>query len=241
VSDLPLNITDIVIIVVVVGSALLALINGLVRSVLSLAGWIGAALVTFWSLDLVTPYARSVIGDFKLDNNIEAAAVVAGVTVFLVTLVVLTLVAAAAGNAMRRSSLSALDRTLGLVFGLARGVVLMALAYLAISAVEPPAGHPPWIKQARALPVIQASATWLWNMAPPRLRARLGVEISDADRQVQRDRDAQRAMQIPPRPPANSPATPGQTGYKNEDRRGLERLLQANEPAPPPPPSQVTR
>ena len=145
---------------------------------------------------------------------------------------------------MRRTSLSALDRTLGFAFGLARGGLLVTLAYMGLSLLVPPKEHPPWITQAKAFPLVEQSATWLKGLAPQEIRARLGATADPTDRQTQQARDAERALRAPalPRPPTNSNPNPGETGYKPEDRRGLERLLQTNEPAaPPPPPSQVVR
>ena len=148
-NNLPFNIADAAVIVVVIGSALFALANGLVRSVLSLAGWIGAALVTVWAFDLVRPYAFNLIGEKTLSD------IAAGVVLFVAALVVFSLVAAAAGNAIRRTSLSALDRTLGFAFGLARGGLLVTLAYMGLSLLVPPKEHPPWITQAKAFPLVE--------------------------------------------------------------------------------------
>lgn len=238
---LPIKITDLVILAVLLFSGFHALANGLVRSVLSFAGWIAAIVATLRLFDLARPYARNLIGDPTV------ADIAAGAAIFLATLVVATLIAAAAGSAMRRTSLSALDRTLGFVFGLARGGLVVAILYLGISWIIPPNEQPAWIKEARALPLVDQTAAWLRDMAPPELRTRLGVATTDADRRLQQTREADRALRAltTPRAQTNPPPPASETGYKTEDRRRLEQLLQSADPpapaAPPPPPSQVAR
>ena len=60
------------------------------------------------------------------------------IIVFLVSLIVLSLIAAAIGSAVRASAIGGVDRTLGLVFGLARGAALAIVAYIFACMAVPP-------------------------------------------------------------------------------------------------------
>ncbi len=226
-----MNAGDLVVIAVVLASGLIALMRGFIREVLSLAGWVGAGLVTLWGFTLARPVARGVI------TNPLLADVVAGVALFVVSLVLFSIISGAIGNLVRNSSLNALDRSLGLVFGIARGVVIVALAYLALAlwAWNTPDERPGWITEARTLPLIEAAANLLRGLAPPEFRARAQAVENEASRQAQQAQEAERALRALAVPTVINPATGGETGYKSDVRRDLERLFQNAQPSESPP------
>src|SRR5262245_58036713 len=133
-----MNVADLIVIGVVVFSAVVALFRGFIREVLSVMAWAGAVMVTLWGFSFVQPYAQNLIGQPMLAN------IAAGLSLFLISLVIFSLITHAIANLVRNSSLSALDRSLGLVFGIVRGVVIAALAYLALGWVVPANEQPPW-------------------------------------------------------------------------------------------------
>ena len=71
---------------------------------------------------------------------------------------------------VRGSALGGLDRTFGLVFGMARGAVLVAAAYIIGGFVSPPDGWPQPVQQARLLTPVHQGAEWLVNQVPPPYR-----------------------------------------------------------------------
>src|SRR5579859_6392447 len=138
-----MNPFDIFIIVLIVLSGLFAFARGFVREALSIATWIGAALAGLYAL----PYTRP-IAEQWLQKGIVADAA-AGLSVFVVVLIVLSIMSSAIARRVKDSSLSAVDRTLGLLFGLARGVILACVVYLGVTWALPEANRPVWIKEAR--------------------------------------------------------------------------------------------
>ena len=82
--------------------------------------WVGAAIATLYLFEFAQPVARTYI-------EVELIAdIVAGVVLFVITLIVLSLISHALSRRVRDSALGPLDRSLGLVFGLARGAALVA-------------------------------------------------------------------------------------------------------------------
>lgn len=156
----PINIVDLAIVVVVVVSGVFAFVRGFVHEALAIGAWIGAAIVTVAGLPLALPYARELI-------SVQIIAdVVAGVAIFLVVLVALSILTHLLARRVRESSLGALDRSLGFVFGLLRGAVIICLAWIALSWLLPRAEHPIWIQEARALPLVERGATMLISLVP---------------------------------------------------------------------------
>ena len=145
---------------VVVISGVVGLARGLIREVLGIGAWIGAALAAIYAFPLAEPVARRHIDD-------PTVALVAAYAVpFVVALLVLWLAARAASSVVRRSALGGLDRTLGLVFGFARGAVLLALAYILAGTVQPVPLWPPAVLEARSLPTIYSLAAWTAGQIP---------------------------------------------------------------------------
>lgn len=161
-----MNWIDLAVLGVIVVSALLGLMRGLVREVLGLAAWVGATLLAspYGAFPYVQPVARQTIADPGI-----ADAVAFG-TVFLVALVLLSLVVRKVSNAVRNSMLGGLDRTLGLAFGAGRGGVLLAVAYVLAGLVIAIERWPQPVLEARSLPLVHRGAEWLALQLPPGYR-----------------------------------------------------------------------
>jgi len=220
-DSLPINAFDAIVLAVILLSALIALLRGFVKEVLSLGAWVGAVLVTLWGFALARPYFRTFI-----DNQLLAD-VATGLALFVLSLIVFAMIAHGTSSLVRRSSsLTAVDRSLGFVFGIFRGALLLGLAWLALAWAIPSEKRPDWVFEARTRPAIEQIAEFLVGLAPPEFRG----QVRTAGEQAQRGSDALRALQqLQP----NSPSQPGETGYKREEVQGLEQLLDRVRPAAP--------
>ncbi|BDG73902.1 CvpA family protein [Roseomonas fluvialis] len=153
---------------VVVISAAVAYFRGLVREVLSLGAWVGAAAAAFLARPYLLPYTSRWI-----DTEWIADAVGAG-AVFLVVLVLLKLLTNAIADRVQDSSLGGLDRVLGLLFGAARGAVLAVVAYIMAGLFAPEtATWPQAVKDARSLPFVAEGARQVVERVPEAYRPRL--------------------------------------------------------------------
>ncbi len=161
-----MNWVDVVVLAVVVLSGLLAFMRGLVREVLGVGAWFLAALAAspYGAFPHVQPWMREQFADPSVADAVAFGAV------FLMVLIVLWLVARTISNAVRGSALGGLDRTLGLVFGLARGAVLLAAAYILAGLAIVVDQWPQPVLEARSLPTIHRGAEWLAAQLPPPYR-----------------------------------------------------------------------
>ncbi|HBG99920.1 MAG: CvpA family protein [Rhodobacteraceae bacterium] len=125
------NVIDAIVAVVLVLSAVLAYARGLTREVMSIVGWIGAAIVGFIFADEVAPLMREVpvLGGF-LAGSCELTVLVAFTAVFAVALIVISFFTPLLSNLLEHLRLGRVDQGLGLVFGLLRGILLVALAFV---------------------------------------------------------------------------------------------------------------
>jgi membrane protein required for colicin V production len=124
------TIIDGVVAVVIILSALLAYSRGLVRETMAIAGWIAAAILAFLFAPQVEPLVREipVVGDFLADSC-ELSIIGAFAAVFAVALIVTSLFTPLFSSLVQRSVLGGLDQGLGFLFGVVRGILLVAIAF----------------------------------------------------------------------------------------------------------------
>ncbi|WP_028028691.1 CvpA family protein [Gemmobacter nectariphilus] len=122
---------DAVVAVVIVLSAILAYSRGLVREVLAIAGWIGAAVLAFVFAAQAEPLIRElpVVGEF-LRDSCELSRLAAFAAVFAVGLILMALFTPLFSSLVQRSVLGGVDQGLGFLFGVLRGVILVAVAFV---------------------------------------------------------------------------------------------------------------
>ncbi len=112
-------------------SAVLAYARGLVRELMAIAGWVGAAILAFLFAPAATPIVKEipVVGEFLADSC-ELSVVAAFAGVFAIGLIVAALFTPLFSSVVQRSALGGIDQALGFLFGVLRGVLLIAVAFI---------------------------------------------------------------------------------------------------------------
>lgn len=222
---MPVTILDLVVIGVVLISALLAAVRGLTREVLAIASWATAAVVAWVFHPQLLPLAQQHIPN----QTIALVAVIAAL--FLVTLIIVSLVTARISDFVLDSRIGALDRTLGFVFGAARGLLLAVIGYVFFTALMGDKNLPTWAKDAKAKPILEETGRSLLTMLPQDIN-------SDFIKKLLKPKTGEEPAEVPaeePRPPA-SPTTDPQrrTEVPNaNDRQALQRTIEGTRPATP--------
>lgn len=156
-----MNFVDICVLAVIGISALLALSRGLVKEVLSILSWVGAVVAVIFLL----PRAEPIVGHYIKEPLL--AQIASGIGIFILALVVFGIANHYLSANVRSSALGALDRSLGLVFGIVRGAVVVCVAYILMSFAMPnPASRPDVIREARTEPLVAEGATFLKSLLP---------------------------------------------------------------------------
>ena len=208
---MPITLLDFILIGVMLISALLAMIRGFMREVLSIAAWVIAAAATLYAYSRLLPYAKT-----YFNNDIVAAAVVIGGT-FLGTLIVVSVITVKFSDMVLDSRVGALDRTLGFLFGLGRGLIIVVVAFLFFAWLVPPRTQPSWVANAKSKVVLQSTGDWLMSMLPDDPESTILKRLKK------------------PKPDEEEPTTPGQRsgldaptepgGYGSSDRAGMQQLI----------------
>ena len=130
------TIIDGVVALIIVLSALLAYSRGFVREALAIAGWIVAGIIAFIFAPQLEPLVKEipVIGEFIADSC-ELSMIGAFAIVFAIALIIASLITPLFSSLVQRSALGGLDQGVGFVFGVARGILLVAIAYFVYETV----------------------------------------------------------------------------------------------------------
>jgi membrane protein required for colicin V production len=120
---MPFSVLDLVVIGIVLISALLAAVRGFTREVLAIVAWIVAAAAAWYLHPAALPIAQQYISN----NTIALVAAIGAI--FVVTLIIVSIITVQISDLILDSRIGALDRTLGLFFGAARGFLICVIGW----------------------------------------------------------------------------------------------------------------
>lgn len=156
---MPITLLDGILVGFTLVSAMLAMVRGFSREVLSIASWVAAAAAAYFLHPLVLPYVKPYIS-----NDMLAIAVAAAV-VFFIALIVVTIITMKIADFIIDSRIGALDRTLGFLYGAARGIVVVAVALLFLNWLM--GSNPPgWVAEAKSRPLLDGVGAWIQGLLP---------------------------------------------------------------------------
>jgi len=155
---MPISWLDIILIVIMLVSGFLAMVRGFTREVLSIFSWAMAAVAALY----FTPRYYEVLLPYIDNPSIAQIAFAAGV--FIITLIIVSFITFRISDKVLDSRVGALDRTLGFVFGLARGFLLVAIVFILFTALA--RDQPDWVRNARSYPILQRTQVAIESLLP---------------------------------------------------------------------------
>jgi len=219
---MPITWLDMLLLGIMLISGLLAMIRGFIREILSIAAWAGAAVATVLLYSPLLPIAKA-----NISSDMVASGVVIG-GVFLLTLLIVSSVTVRISDKVLDSRIGALDRTLGFLFGLGRGLIIVVVAFLFFAWLVPPAKQPDGVLNAKSLEVLNKTGEWLQALLP-----------QDMDNYLSQwfKRRPKGDEQEPPEAPSGrrsnlgfpeiTGATQPRDGYQRADRTDMRQLIDA--------------
>lgn len=145
-------------------SGLFAMHRGFVRELLSIISWISAVGVGYWVFAAKKDMTADIAAQTDLPPQIAAGAVV--VAVAIIVLIVVHLTAARISDAILDSQVGIIDRILGFIFGVLRGLLLFVIPYMAYEAFISPEkeNQHSFLRDAFFSPYIRATSESIWNI-----------------------------------------------------------------------------
>ena len=170
---MPITIFDGIVIGVVLFSAVLAMVRGFSREVLSIVSWGGSAVAAYYLYPKLLPYAKHYTDDDRI------AIVGSAAVIFLVALIIISFITMKIADFIIDSRIGALDRTLGFLFGAARGVLLLVVAVAFWNWLVDEPHRPDWVNNAKSKPFLDSLVVKLEAALPEKFSQMLTTTIKD--------------------------------------------------------------
>ncbi|MEE1656396.1 CvpA family protein [Microvirga sp. CF3062] len=189
---MPFSVLDLVVIGIVLISALLAAVRGFTREVLAIVAWVVAAAAAWYLHPTALPIAQQYIssGTVALVATIGA--------IFVITLIIVSIITVQISDLILDSRIGALDRTLGLFFGAARGFLICVIGWAFLGWLLQ-GKEPEWATASKTRPAMENTRDNIIAMLP---------ENAEALIQRLRNKDAAPTEAEPAEPDPQRPATP---------------------------------
>ncbi|ODN70318.1 CvpA family protein [Methylobrevis pamukkalensis] len=222
---MPITLLDGILLVIMMISAVLAMIRGFVREVLSIVSWIAAAAAAFFFYDDLLPYVQDHVAQKQIAVAISAGGI------FLLTLLVVSFITMRISDLVLDSRIGALDRTLGFVFGALRGLLLVVVGMMFFAWFMPDeSSYPRWIADAKSRPLLIALGDQLQAALPEDPEQ----EVLDRFRNPMVEEPSSEAPAAPdtggstvPPEAGGGPASPDDIDYPQNDQNHLDQLIQS--------------
>ncbi|GLK76889.1 colicin V biosynthesis protein [Methylopila jiangsuensis] len=214
-----ITLLDVILLAVMLVSALLAMVRGFTREVLSIASWVAAVAATV----LLFEPARALARQHIAFNPPQIADVIAAGGIFIVTLLIVSFITMKISDAILDSRIGPIDRTLGFAFGAARGLLLVVVAFLFFTWLVPEKGQPDWFRTSQSKPLLQSAGDQLLALLPDDPESTILQKLKRRD-------GAAGDAQAPAAPSAPTPDTappPEETpnASPQERQQGIQQLL----------------
>ncbi len=168
---MPITIFYCIVIGVILFSAVLAMVRGFSREILSIVSWGGSAVAAYYLYSLLVLYALHYTADTRIATIASAA------VIFLIALIIISFITIRIADFIIDSRIGALDRTLGFLFGAARGLLLMVVVVAFWNWLVAPPARPDWVNNAKSKPFLDSMVEKLKSALPENVQAMLPAEI----------------------------------------------------------------
>lgn len=220
------NYVDLIVLGIFILSTIIGVARGFTREFFGIIAWVGACFATIFGIIWARPLIHPLI------SNPLIADAVTGLFIFVTTLFVLGSFSKYISVRVKGSLLGGLDRSLGLLFGLARAAAIFILVYFGVSLVWNPEKWPKEVKDAKSLPYIAQGSNWLKSVIPEEVIKNLGLKSDSKEEEAAAlDKSLDQIVFALSHPSAAAieSARSKTQGYDKDQRKEIDHLVEKNE------------
>lgn len=246
-------IIDILVLLVLAASALIAFMRGFIREVLTIVGVLGGLAAAYYGGPLLVPLMDGWLGvdpaaeePQKLFGEIPYTYVSIGLAygcVFIVVVVILSIISHMIAETAKSIGLGAVDRSLGVVFGLARGILLLGILYSPVYLMVDKETTAAWFDGSKTYPYIEMTSEALAEFLPEAAKKGLEEQATEEGQEgaVEKTRDTLQRLDLLEKRDGtadangNASAAEQEKGYNDKQREQMDKLFEdidKPEPAP---------
>jgi membrane protein required for colicin V production len=217
---MPIALLDIILLAVMLISGFLALVRGFMREILSIMAWGCAAAAAALGSPKVLPFVKTQINN----DYIALAVTIAGL--FLGTLIIVSVITVRISDKILDSRIGALDRTLGFIFGLARGLLIVVIAFIFFDWLVQEKSQPSWVVNAKSRVILKGTGDAIQALLPEDMDKYLSSILK---KKPKGDEDGDGGAPPPEQrsdtPPGTTLGQSDQQGYNRSDRSSMRQLI----------------
>lgn len=234
-------IIDIIVLVILLISAGIAFMRGFIREVLTIAGVVGGLAAAYFGAPHLKPHMRGWFGVEEdvvperlfgiLPYDVLADALSYGL-IFIVVVTVLSFISHSLAEWARRTGLGAIDRSMGFLFGLIRGILLLGVLYLPVHLFVDAQAKEDWFKDTKSHIYLEKVAAAMASYLPEDTEEKAGEVIQEGEKMIDAreklqqiellKKDGQVSDNQLEEPISNSEAP---KGYNEEFRDSMDQLI----------------
>ncbi|MEM8749555.1 MAG: CvpA family protein [Pseudomonadota bacterium] len=163
---MPITLLDGILLVIMLISAILAMIRGFSREVLSIVSWVVAAIAAATFFKSLSPTVTNLVP--SIASNTLVADAIAAAVIFLIVLIIVSYLTMLIADFIIDSRIGVLDRTLGFIFGAARGALLVIITLMGFLWLAND-NEPEWVANAKSRPMLESIGTNIRDSLPENL------------------------------------------------------------------------
>lgn len=230
-------IIDILVLLVLALSALIAFLRGFIREVLTIIGVLGGMVAAYYGGPHFLPLMEGWLG---IDPNAEdpqklfdiipytyVASFLAYGSIFVVVVVVLSIISHMIAEAVKSVGLGAIDRTLGVVFGLVRGILLLGILYLPVYLTIEEETRDGWFDGSRSHIYIEMTAEVISGFLPEEAKQSIESQTREGSEAIEgQTRESLERMDLLKRDDGSQSAPAQDKGYNERQRQEMDKLFE---------------
>ncbi len=219
-----LNNLDIIILIIVAVSALIALNRGLVKEVLSIVGWFLSTAAIIYLLPICLPFSKKFISSGLL------AGIATALGIFIIFFIIWIYSTSAIIGKIRTSKLNGLDRFLGLFFGVMRAFLLIILFNIMVSWVIPVENQSDILTESKYYQIAGSFAKPLEDMIPQETLSLIKEKTHILEKSNEEQQEKDETLELFEKlaqPQIKKKIKEETQGYQESEREDLERLLES--------------
>ena len=185
-----ITLLDGILIVIMLISAILAMIRGFSREVLSIVSWVAAAVAAATFYKTLAPIIVNAVPSLANQNPLVVDGI-AAVSIFLIVLIIVSYLTMRLADFIIDSRIGVLDRTLGFIFGAARGALLVIITLQGFLWLAQD-NQPDWVANAKSKPLMESIGTTIKDALPENLEGmikRFFEDGSEENKEGEQDTD----------------------------------------------------
>lgn len=235
-------IVDVLVIIVIALSALIAFLRGFIREIFTIINVFGALAAAYYGGSMLLPFMEDWLGVdpdaeeqqrlFELIPYTIIAKALSYGAVFIVVIIILSIISHFLAEAIKSIGLGAIDRTFGVIFGILRGVLLIGLLYLPIhlayNGTDEEKNIKEWFDGSKTYVYIKGTSDLIAGFVPEEAKKAIERKVEEGTEAAEESgvRETLKNMELLPKNGEENSDGSDKKGYTPEFRQEMDQLFE---------------